>query len=268
MSEARYIHGTHAAEQRRLAAFNALVNPSFLEFLELDRLEREGVASVLEVGSGLGILASAVARRLPAAKVFGVELSADQLVAAAQPLPPNLTLLQGDAQAIPLADCSFDVVYCRWVLEHVARPVDVLSQMRRVLKPGGRVFVVENDNSVQRYDPPLPNFENVWQQVGILQRKMAGDGWIGRRLFGLMRAAGFEQVEISLAPEIYRQGEPGLEIWAANEAEIIRGCAADLVGRGLAEPSQIDRAIAELEGLANHPHAAAWFYWNQASGRR
>src|SRR5262245_3851876 len=58
--EARYIHGTHADEQERLAGLNRLTNPQFIQFLALNTTE-----TVLEVGSGLGILAVEVADRVP-----------------------------------------------------------------------------------------------------------------------------------------------------------------------------------------------------------
>ena len=65
---AAYIHGTDTSEQARLALLNRLTNEPFIEFLALDE---EG--SVLEVGSGLGILARQVAELVPSAKVFGIE---------------------------------------------------------------------------------------------------------------------------------------------------------------------------------------------------
>src|SRR6185503_2397806 len=71
---AAYIHGTDEAEQRRLAVLNDLTNPSFIDFLQL-----KGQESILEVGSGLGLLAGEIARRFPRADVLGVEFSRNQL---------------------------------------------------------------------------------------------------------------------------------------------------------------------------------------------
>ena len=85
-----YIHGTDQAEQERLAALNRLTNPAFVEFLEL-RPDN----SVLEVGSGLGILAGEVAARVPRGEVIGIEYSAEQL-ASARVTAPNLRFEQGD----------------------------------------------------------------------------------------------------------------------------------------------------------------------------
>ena len=51
MADATYIHGTDSAEQERLALLNCLTNPSFIDFLPLS-----GAQSLLELGSGLGLL--------------------------------------------------------------------------------------------------------------------------------------------------------------------------------------------------------------------
>lgn len=102
MTQAAYIHGTDSAEQERLALLNRLTNPPFIEFLRLQATD-----SVLEVGSGLGILAREVAQRVPLGGVVGVECSAEQLARAESGLP-NLRFAHGDAHHLPFADDRFD----------------------------------------------------------------------------------------------------------------------------------------------------------------
>src|SRR2546425_7191050 len=75
--EHAYIHGTDATEQERLAALNALTNEPFLRFLDLKVTD-----TVLEVGSGLGILAGEAAQRVPLGEVCGIEHSGAQLARA------------------------------------------------------------------------------------------------------------------------------------------------------------------------------------------
>jgi len=258
MSEAKYIHGTQEAERRRLSTFNQLVNPSFLSFLQVDSAK-----SVLEVGSGLGLLTREVALRLPEAEVVGIEYSEAQLARADHGLP-NLRFFQGDAHDLDFEDNYFDVVYCRWVLEHVADPLRVLQEMRRVARPDGRVFVEEVDTAAQCYDPPVPRFEKVWGQVAVLQQKLGGDSLIGRRLFRLLKVAGFTDVRLSMGTEVYWSGTPGLTVWVNNEAAIVEGCRSELVSRGLVSQAEIEEAIAELRGLCERDDATSWYYWNRA----
>ena len=223
MSDSSYIHGTDHAEQARLASFNDLVNGSFLEFLDLDN-----ATSVLEVGSGLGILTSEVARRFPEATVTGVEISESQISQARQKSLPNLSFVHGDANGLPFGDETFDVVYCRWVLEHLSEPDRVLSEVLRVLKPGGRFFIDEVDVSSQRYDPPTPHFDTAWQAVTQLQKKLDGDNQLGRKLPRLLASAGFSAVIAVAAPAVFQSGTADFSTWVDNERVIIEGCANEL----------------------------------------
>lgn len=74
---ATYIHGTGPREQERLAGLNRLTNQVFVEFLDI----RAGLR-ILEVGSGLGLLAVAVASAAPGVSVVGLEQSSAQIAAA------------------------------------------------------------------------------------------------------------------------------------------------------------------------------------------
>jgi len=60
--------------------------------------------------------------------------------------PDLLTFVQGEATRIPLPDNSFDVVTCQTVLMHLARPLDALREMLRILRPGGLLVCVEPNN--------------------------------------------------------------------------------------------------------------------------
>src|SRR5262245_24557491 len=179
-----YIHGTEPTEQQRLAELNRMTNQAFVEFLNI----QPGM-KVLEVGSGLGILAAEVAKSAADVHVVGLEASAAQIAAAVQ--SPVIRYVQGDAHHLQFADASFDLVYARYVLEHVSDSGRVLQEMRRVARPGGRVAACENDVTLIRLDPPCPKFDQVWKAFQEHQQNLGGDSQIGRRLYRLFRNAGF-----------------------------------------------------------------------------
>lgn len=261
-SPADYIHGTTTEEQQRLAALNRLTNDAFLAFLKLQPADR-----VLEVGSGLGILAAEVAARVPQGEVFGIEYSADQL-AAIEVTAPNLTFQRGDAHSLPYRDTEFDVVYCRYVLEHLSDPPRALTEMRRVLKPGGRVFVLENDISVNRFDPDCPAWDVVWNAFIALQARLGGNGIIGRRLYGLLHRAGFRSIELSVQPEIHWSGLPTFRPWVINLMENVEGAREKLDSTGLATREQIAAARRELETLLARDDACVLFHWDRATATK
>lgn len=260
-SPATYIHGTDPAEQDRLALLNRLTNPPFLDFLRLT-----GGEKVLEVGSGLGILTREAAARLPSGQITGLEIAPEQLTVARRAVPANVRFVEGDAHALPFAADEFDVVYCRYVLEHVADPAAVLREMRRVLKPGGRLCVRENDILVMDLFPECPQFTRVWQQFAELQSRLGGDARIGRRLFALLRAAGFDEIELGLQPEVHWSGLPTFGPCVENTIGNIRSGMAALQEHGLVTATELHAALAELETFRQRDDAAFWFCWHQARG--
>jgi ubiquinone/menaquinone biosynthesis C-methylase UbiE len=252
-----YIHGTEPDEQQRLAALNRLTNRAFIEFLDV----RPGM-HILEVGSGLGLLAAEVASSAAGVQVFGVERSPAQIASAVNAL--NVRYVQGDAHSLKFEDERFDLVYARFLLEHVTEPVVVLREMRRVARQRGRVAACENDITLLRLDPPCPAFERIWQSFQQHQQTLGGDSHIGRRLYRLFRQAGLSHVELSVQPEVHWHGSIGFAGWVQNVIGNIEGARRGLVDSGQCEQAQVDEAVAELASFAQNSDASSHFMWNRA----
>lgn len=263
MSQATYIHGTDSEEQARLALLNRLTNQSFIDFLDL-----RNVRTILEIGSGLGILAAEIATGHPKTDVWGIEYATQQLEVAKEQFPPNLHFVQGDAHQLPFNNSRFEVVYCRYVLEHVADPNRVLTEARRILKPGGKVCVQENNILALELYPNCPHFDHVWHQFVQLQAQLGGDGQIGKKLFPLFQMAGFQYIELSVAPEIHWAGMPTFRPWVENLMGNVRSGADALQQRELATAGEIAVAIEELRAFGERADASLFFYWNRAVGRK
>ena len=257
----RYIHGTDPAEQGRLAGLNRATNAAFVRFLQVPAR-----ATVLEVGSGLGLLSADVASAAADVRVFALERSAEQLSAA---IPaPSVTNVRGDANRLPFADQRFDLVYARYVLEHVVAPERVVAEMRRVARRGARVAVCENDVSLLRFDPSCPAFEAVWQAFQDYQERLGADGRVGRRLYRLFKGAGLSNIELSVQPEVHWHGSPGFEWWVQNIIGNVESVREGLIASGLSSCAHIDGAVNELSELAVRDDASSVFVWNRAVGVR
>lgn len=261
MKETTYIHGTTPDEQERLATLNRLSNPSFISFLDVHSGER-----VLEIGSGLGLLARDVAM-LTGAQVTGIEISEDQL-RIAKKLTDNVAWVHGDAHQLPFEDSCFNVVYCRYILEHVADPMQVMREASRVLKPGGRFFNQENNNAVHQTWPDCPAFEHAWKVFEHLQTDLGGDALIGKKLYAMAYDSGLEDIQISLQPEIHGYLEPGYSIWVKNLVALLMGAKSHIVADKYLSMEQFDLAKAELESLLSNPSGSVYFYWNRVRARK
>jgi ubiquinone/menaquinone biosynthesis C-methylase UbiE len=256
-----YVHGTEPREHERLALLNRLTNAAFISFLDIGPRMR-----VLEVGSGLGILAAEVAAAAPGVEVTGLEISSEQIRAAVQ--MPSVRYVQGDAQAMQFENESFDLIYARYLLEHVLYAGRVVLEMSRVVRVGGRVAACENDISLLRIDPPCPVFSKVWRAFERLQKMMGGDPLIGRRLHRLFRRAGFSHIELSIQPELHWYGSPGFAGWIENLVGNIEGARSGLVDAGEVTQRDIDAAVGELRALLEDRDASCQFLWNRVMAVR
>jgi demethylmenaquinone methyltransferase / 2-methoxy-6-polyprenyl-1,4-benzoquinol methylase len=108
----------------------------------------DGPARILDLATGTGDLALAIARRHPQATVVGTDPSTGMLEvgrrkAARRGLADRVELRQGDAQAIDAPDASFDGVTIAFGIRNVPDRARALAEMARVVRPGGRVCVLE-----------------------------------------------------------------------------------------------------------------------------
>jgi demethylmenaquinone methyltransferase / 2-methoxy-6-polyprenyl-1,4-benzoquinol methylase len=103
---------------------------------------------VLDVATGTADVAIAIARRHPGADVVGLDPSVEMLAlgrgkVARRGLADRVTLVEGDAQAIPFADGVFDAACIAFGIRNVSDRPAGLAEMARVTRPGGRVAVLE-----------------------------------------------------------------------------------------------------------------------------
>lgn len=113
--------------------------------LEQLKVEPHGMET-LDVGCGGGLLAEEFARL--GCRVTGIDPSERSLATArahAQQSGLDITYLAGVGEQLPFADAAFDLVYCCDVLEHVGNLAQVISEIARVLKPGG-IFLYDTIN--------------------------------------------------------------------------------------------------------------------------
>ncbi len=103
-------------------------------------------AAILDVATGTGDLAFELRRQAPAAAITGLDFSAGMLELArakGQKAGADIQFVQGDAQNLPFPDASFDLVTIAYGLRNLADPAAGLREFRRVLRPGGRLVVLE-----------------------------------------------------------------------------------------------------------------------------
>ena len=153
-----------------------------------------------------------------------------------------------DAQALPFPDETFDAVLCVNVLEAVPDRLGALREMRRVLKPGGRVLVAHDDYEGQVYtatDRPLCRRAVLAYARSTFESYATSDGQIGRHLWGYFAKAGFRNATLQVLPLVNTEYREPLFGWThAQFSATFVEKVSDLTD------DDLDRWRADLAGLS------------------
>lgn len=213
----------------------------FWEWVEV----RPGEA-VLEVGCGTGVWAREAAAMVGArGRVLGVDPSR-VMVESARRLahdggaPPNLDFEVADGTALPFPDESWTLVLAATLFTHVQRQRDVMRELARLARRGGRVAVFDQD--LETYVVNHSNRE-LTRRLMNLHCDGRADGWSGRGILGLMRQAGLSGVRC--LPQAWVDPDYGPYVRYS-----LRSRAAFAVERGAATEAEAKAWLDELDGRA------------------
>jgi ubiquinone/menaquinone biosynthesis C-methylase UbiE len=167
---------------------------------------------LLELGSGPGFFTESLLALLPTASITSVDTDPLMLREACrlrQAAPDRLHLLCSSALATGLKTSSFDFAVARLLLQHLRSPLAAACEALRVLKPGGRLAVIEVDASLFGIVEPMdPRLGAIHAKAGRRQARAGGDMVIGRKLWRILRAAGFGDVQLDAF--VYHSDELGV----------------------------------------------------------
>ncbi|MBV9143180.1 MAG: methyltransferase domain-containing protein [Pseudonocardiales bacterium] len=207
----QYILGADDSEHARL-----LVQWEIYRSQAERLLKHLGVSSgqrVLDVGYGpLGVLDLLSARVGPTGEVVGLDNEPRMIKFAERTIAEhgltNVTLVHRDAASTGLPADYFDLAHERLLLINVPAPQDVVTEMVRVVRPGGWIAVGNVDMTAWSCEPAHPAWTVLFEAL-IAAWKAAGlDPFIGRRLPALLRDAGLTEISLDAQARIWRSSDP------------------------------------------------------------
>jgi SAM-dependent methyltransferase len=204
---------------------------------------------VADLGCGVGTVTKLLREQVGSeGEVVGVDFSAAQLVQARSRLNgdgANVHFVEASATDTGLVAASFDLVYCRFLLLHLADPQQALSEMWMLLKPGGVVVCEDGDLTTACSEPPsaLDAFAELFGKLGP---KRGVDFTLGRRLFHMVTAAGFESPAITFNQPVEARGENKRLL----ELSVMEA-GTSFVNAGLISADKLTRTLTEMRRLGS-----------------
>jgi SAM-dependent methyltransferase len=250
VSEA-YVHGYHPRENERLQDQAG----TLVDLLHSDTSYPPG-SVVLEAGCGVGAQTVTLAQRSPRARFTSVDVSTDSLAQAKRAADEagltNVQFQQADIFALPFAPESFDHVFVCFLLEHLSRPAEALAILKRLLRPGGTMTVIEGDHGSTYFHPDSSAARKAIQCQVELQRLAGGNALIGRQVYPLMVEAGLEAVRVSPRMVYVDSSKPGLVDGFTRKTftAMIEGVRESAIAAGMIDPQAFDTGVRDLHRTA------------------
>jgi ubiquinone/menaquinone biosynthesis C-methylase UbiE len=181
-------------------------------------------AVVLSVGCGPGVILRAVTNLNSSIRATGLDVSELRLEQAKERNRENsrVQFVCGDAQSMEFLSGSFDLVYCRMLLQYLKEKERAVSEMARVCKPGGTVLLQDLDGQLLWHYPGDPKVQRTLEKVVTALAATGFDPFVGRKLFWLAQNAGLTNIDVQVEcyhliageadQHILRQWEMKLEI--------------------------------------------------------
>jgi SAM-dependent methyltransferase len=240
----QYALATGADAVGRLQILHKIYSPAGRQFL-LEAGLAQGMR-VADFGCGSGFVSRMLAEMVgPSGSVTGVDVNGAQVEEArklsTQEGLANTSFVEASAYDTGLPRSSFDLVYCRFLLLHLADPGACLREMRDILKPGGILVIEDGDLATAASIPPtaLDAFADLFCRLGPLR---GVDYSIANRLCHLVAGAGLSLTHVKVHQPADRTGQNGLLLkWSVQEA------GSAFVDAGLITSDRLQRTIADMQ---------------------
>ncbi len=213
----------------------------------IDRCGLRQGQRALDIGCGpLGILHLLAERVGPNGEVVGLDSDPEMVsrarAAAAELGLSNVGFVEGDAHGSGLQPASFDLAHARLLLVNVPDPAAVVKAMSSLVCPGGWVALQDIDWVSRICEPAHPAWDRLIEVVANLWHSDGMDVFVGRRLPGLLRRAGLDDIGVDATTRVFRRGEPNHTLMVTRAEQ----CREALLARRIISEQELDECLAAV----------------------
>ncbi len=242
-----YVHGYNQKENIRLQDQAS----TLVDLLHSDTTFSPN-SKVLEAGCGVGAQTVTLAKNNPEAHITSFDISQQSVDEARKKVRDagytNVTFQQGDIFNLPFPFESFDHIFVCFVLEHLPNPVEALTILKKYIKFGGTITVIEGDHGSAYFHPDSKEAHLAIQCQVELQKRAGGNANIGRTLYPLLEESGFKKISVSPRMVYVDSSKPAfVEGFTKNTfTAMIEGVRDKALDENLIDTTTFDNGIHDL----------------------
>lgn len=242
-----YVHGYTERESNRLEDQAECLN----EIIHHDTIFPKN-SIILEAGCGVGAQTQIVAPKNLDSKFISIDISENSICKAKELIKlkniDNVEFQVGNIFNLNFPDEYFDHIFICFVLEHLPNPNEALKSLKRVLKKGGSITLIEGDHGSAYFHPYSPFAQEVINVQVALQSKNGGNALIGRQLYPLLIESNFKNCNVSPRMVYVDSSKPAfVEGFTRNTfTAMIEGIKEKAISSSLIDEVSFDKGIKDL----------------------
>ena len=229
--------------------------------------------SLLDIGCGPGTITVGLASAVSPGEVHGIDMEESQIALAQTGAQAgnhaNATFHVGNALSLPFDDDHFDVVHAHAVTMHIPDTPALMSEVMRVLKPGG-IFATRDLIAESSFlEPGTEGLREAWTIFTNLMRGNGAHPELGKEIKGVLIEKGFTDIRCSASFDSYGTAEDlafyyqFILDWFFSEQLIER-----VTGLGIATREKFDFWRSELDNWQSNPAAFGALAFGECIGRK
>ena len=262
-----YVHGYTTRETQRLLEQSLILE----DLLHTGTSFQEG-EKVLEAGCGVGAQTRILARRNTGAAFQCVDISPESIEqareVARQDGIKNAEFRQADIFSLPFKSASFDHIFVCFVLEHLLEPMSALKIFLELLKPGGTLTLIEGDHGSGFWTPETVDSRKAWKGLIDSQYSLGHDPNMGRRLYPLLKEAGYIIKDVSPRWVYADQSRATLLQGVINQiiAPMVYSAEQQVLDSGYVMQDEWNKGLEDIRRVARHPEGTFFYTWFKGLG--
>ena len=188
------------SEDLRFLALQSCHTANFLlhELNSISHPENCNNGTAVDIGTGLGIIPLILHSQGKYHNYIGIDIDNKGLMIAKRLFEENnFNPICADVYAMPLKNAISDILFARYVLQHVSRIEFFLSELKKIMKTDSKIVIIDVEDDMNVFYPELPpETKNVFASYEKFQKQCGGDRNISKKLPYFLFQTGFKNVEI------------------------------------------------------------------------